>query len=49
VTQLQGGLSVDEMCWLAGVSRAGYYRYLQPRAPEEEEMLVAGGHPEDRH
>jgi putative transposase len=40
VTQLQGGLGVVDMCRLAGVSRAGFYRYLQPQAPAEEEMLV---------
>lgn len=28
------------MCWLAGVSRAGYYRGLRERHPEEEEMEV---------
>ena len=28
------------MCWLAGVSRAGYYRNLAGAAPEEEEMEV---------
>ena len=40
MTQLQGGVSVVHMCRLAGVSRAGFYRYLQPYAPAEEEMLV---------
>jgi len=25
---LQGGLAIDRMCFLAGVSRAGFYRYL---------------------
>ena len=28
------------MCRLAGVSRAGYYRFLQPRYPGEEQMEV---------
>lgn len=28
------------MCWLAGVSRAGYYRHLLERHPEEEEVEV---------
>ena len=28
------------MCRLAGVSRAGFYRFLQQRHPEEEEMEV---------
>jgi len=37
---LQGGLSIERMCQLAQVSRAGFYRHLQDRAPEEEEMEV---------
>lgn len=36
----QGGLKVERMCELAGVSRAGYYRYQVERVPEEEEMRV---------
>jgi putative transposase len=28
------------MCWLAGVSRAGYYRHLEITAPDEAEMAV---------
>jgi transposase InsO family protein len=40
VTQLQGQLSVERMCQLAAVSRAGFYRYLQPIAADEEEMQV---------
>ena len=28
------------MCWLAGVSRAGYYRVLREQQPEEEDMEV---------
>jgi transposase InsO family protein len=28
------------MCWLAQVSRAGFYRYLEERHPEEEETEV---------
>lgn len=35
---LQGSLSIERMCQLAGVSRAGFYRSLHERAPEEEEM-----------
>jgi len=35
---LQGSLSIERMCQLAGVSRAGFYRSLQERAPLEEEM-----------
>ena len=37
---LQGSLSIERMCQLAGVSRAGFYRSLQERAPVEEEMEV---------
>jgi hypothetical protein len=37
---IQGGLSVERMCELARVSRAGYYRSLQERAPREEEVEV---------
>ena len=37
---LQGGLSIERMCQLAQVSRAGFYRYLGCRAPEEEDMTV---------
>jgi len=37
---LQGRLSIEHMCQLAGVSRAGFYRSLQDRAPVEEEMAA---------
>ena len=37
---LQGGLTVERMCVLAGVSRAGFYRWLTAVAPVEEEMDV---------
>jgi putative transposase len=36
----QGSLSVERMCALAGVSRAGYYRHLRASAPRQEETLV---------
>lgn len=36
----QSSLGVEPMCRLAGVSRAGYYRFLQPRYPGEEQMEV---------
>lgn len=36
----QGGLTVERMCQLAEVSRAGYYRRLEEKAPEEEAMAV---------
>ena len=35
---LQGGVSIERMCQLAGVSRAGLYRWLQEPTPIEEEM-----------
>jgi transposase InsO family protein len=37
---LQGSLSIERMCQLAGVSRAGFYRSLQEHRPEEEDMEV---------
>jgi len=37
---LQGGLSVECMCELAPVSRAGFYRWLEEPQPVEEEMEV---------
>ncbi len=36
----QGSLGIEPMCRLAQVSRAGFYRFLQPRYPGEEEMEV---------
>lgn len=36
----QGGLTVERMCVLAGVSRAGYYRHLAASAPRAEETGV---------
>ena len=35
--QQQGGLSIQRMCQLAGLSRAGYYRHWQVHAPRQEE------------
>jgi putative transposase len=37
---LQGNLSIERMCQLTQVSRAGFYRYLDYRAPEEEDMTM---------
>lgn len=37
---MQGGLSIERMCQLARVSRASFYRSLQQRQPEQEEMEV---------
>jgi transposase InsO family protein len=36
----QGGLPVERLCALAGVSRAGYYRHWQDSAPRREEVAV---------
>src|SRR5439155_5523778 len=40
VMSLQGSMSIERMCQLAQVSRAGFYRSLQERQPVEEEMEV---------
>jgi transposase InsO family protein len=37
---MQGSLSIEQMCRLTGVSRAGFYRSLQERMPAEEDMEV---------
>src|SRR5437879_6538213 len=37
---LQGSLSIERMCELARVSRAGFYRSFQEQQPVEEEMEV---------
>ena len=39
-TPLQGNLSIERMCQLTQVSRAGFYRYLQVRVPVEAEMSM---------
>jgi putative transposase len=38
--QLQGNLSVERMCYLGQVNRAGFYRYLRKRAPRLEKTEV---------
>ena len=40
VMPLEGSLSIERMCQMAGVSRAGFYRSLRERVPVEEEMQV---------
>ncbi len=35
---MQGSLSIERMCYLAQVSRAGFYRSLAEQMPREEEM-----------
>ena len=37
---MQGGLSVERMCQLVPVSRAGFYRSLKEQMPVEEDMQV---------
>ena len=37
---LQGGLGIERMCLLAGISRAGFYRHLRAQDPWEEEKAV---------
>ena len=39
-SSLQGKLSVERMCTLAQVSRAGFYRWLQKKEPTAEETAV---------
>jgi transposase InsO family protein len=36
----QGGLSIETMCALASVSRAGYFRHWHASAPRQEEMAL---------
>jgi len=38
VMPLQGSTSIERMCQLAQVSRAGFYRFLQDKTPVEEDM-----------
>ena len=38
--RLQGGLSIERMCQLAQVSRAGFYRSFKEQEPAEEEMAL---------
>jgi len=35
---MQGSMSIERMCQLAEVSRAGFYRFLRERTPAEEDM-----------
>ena len=38
MTRLQGNLSIERMCELAQVSRAGFYRAYQQAEPAQEEL-----------
>jgi hypothetical protein len=37
---MQGSLSIDRMCQMGQVSRAGFYRSLKEQRPVEEDMEV---------
>ena len=37
---MQGSLSIERMCLLARVSRAGFYRFLKEHVPSEEDTEV---------
>ena len=37
---MQGSLRIERMCQLARVSRAGFYRSLMERRPQEEDTEV---------
>ena len=37
---MQGQLSIERMCYLARVSRAGFYRSMAEKMPAEEELEV---------
>jgi len=37
---IEGGLGIEPMCRLAAVSRAGFYRFLAERHPQEQDMEV---------
>ena len=38
--QVQGGLAIVELCQLAAISRASYYRRWQSRKPNQEQMAL---------
>jgi len=40
--QSQGGLSIQRMCELAGVSRASFYRHWEEREPAAAETELRG-------
>jgi putative transposase len=40
VMPMQGSLSIEQMCQLARVSRAGFYRFLKAHVPREEDTEV---------
>jgi transposase InsO family protein len=38
MTSLQGDINIERLCSRAGVSRSGYYRFLQEKEPDIQEM-----------
>lgn len=40
MTMSQGSLRIRRLCWLAGVSRSGYYRFWQTSAPRAHDTAV---------
>lgn len=42
MTLSQGTMAIDRLCCLAGVSRAGYYRFWQDSAPRRHDTAVRG-------
>ena len=49
VMPMQGQLSIERMCYLAQVSRAGFYRSMAEKMPAEEEHGSACSHSENCH
>ena len=39
---VQGGLSIERMCRLGDVSRAGFYRSYEIKMPSEDELQLKG-------
>jgi transposase InsO family protein len=40
MTSLQGDINIERLCSRAGVSRSGYYRFLQEKEPDIQEMEI---------
>jgi transposase InsO family protein len=40
MTVSQGSLKIQRLCWMAGVSRASYYRFWQKSAPRAHDTVV---------
>ena len=48
VMPVQGNASIERMCQLALVSRAGFYRFLKDETPVEEDMELRSAIPANR-